>query len=320
MKYQITLGKLRKADRFNDRIEVGNVPRRLNNSVCVRLGYDEKTVTFWGTSDDPNWKPSKYSTRPSQVGFAVDIETDPAAPDETVVEVDWNDFQVERQAPSRIDWEGLTPRAILEAFVDPEDLGLEEIPADIEKSLKNLEEEGSGGWGTFATLNGVDIEFEFSTSANRGKTRFGKPATMKIKKVTLKGGGWDRNSQLQRRMEPPTPERLTELVHKYEEIRDFVFERDHRREKAERERKERARAVKARREAFSKELGPAKDLTSSIATESIHTVAEWPKAISINLSKLTPEQAARAVKEFDAVLDWIESEPVAEEKNEKVSE
>ena len=313
MKYQTTLGALRKkCDRYHDRarLTLGNVPRRKNSPVYARLGYDDKTVIFSATAPDPDptWKPSKWNTTRREVGFAVDIVFEKDAPDETVVEVDWADFMVERQRPSRIDWEGLTPREILEGFVDPEGDGFEEIPDGIEKSLKELEKTGSSGYGTFASLNGVDIEFEVQSSANRGMTRFGRPATARIEKVSMKGGGWDRDSQLTRRMESPTKERLTELVHKFEEIRDFVFERDHRRDKAAKEREERARAVKKRRKEFLKELGSAKDLTSSIATSSEYTVKEWPKAIEINLSKLTPEQAARAVKEFDAVLAWIESE------------
>ncbi len=174
--------------------------------------------------------------------------------DDHLFEARLSDFLVEYQEPSEIIWESPSVREILEAFADPDDMG-EELPEQIVKQLDKADAENSQPRDRY-TLDDVEIEFDQSSSGgrfNHGKTRLGVPLLRQVNKVTLKGGGWDRDSQLQRRMEKPTAERLSELAHKFEEVKEFAFERD----QVQREAAERRKTAENEKKARVKTLRPS---------------------------------------------------------------
>lgn len=314
MKYQVTVGDARSSSRNFKRLEIGNVPKRPDNKITIDF-YPSPSpgkpgvAIFRGNSDDPTWKPSKWSSRPDTVSFVADVTVPADAPDDYIIEVLWSDFAPEYQKPKSIKWDGPSIREALEAMIGEDRAELEGLPAGIEDTLKKIEKGGPCPY-TF-TLDGVEIKFDESKNSRHGKTRLGSPEIREIKKVSLRAGGWDRHSQINRSMLnlKDRPHWESELHHKFEECVDFQAEKDLAAEAAAKRRKDLAVAAKRRLTAFKANM-KKEDLTSEALSKcSDYTLDRWANGkIEIDLKSFTAEQAARIVKEIDAVLAWVESE------------
>ena len=278
-----------------------------DKDVRIEGGYS-RTVTF--SKPHPT---DKNNRRVIDVVLPKDLKE---LPGDFVIEADPADFVDEYQPASEVKWLTLTPRQILEAFADPDEMG-EELPENVEKSLKKKEDEGSAYWGTF-TIDDVEIEIEEKSGRSFGYrarpwnfTRLGQPLTRGIEKVSLKSGGWDRHDQLKRAMAKPKEARLTELVHKFEECKEYAIDRKIRKDDAARIRNEREKAAKNRVKTLKKLL-PVEELTSKVVSNNLRDGWQAERTlgpsgkIEINLGSLPPELAADLLRQLDFVMTEVE--------------
>lgn len=305
--FTVSIAAARRGDSWN-RLTVGKTKN--GNEINARLSHDEKKVLISAVGPDPSWKPSKYSKRPETIAFAVDLPIPEGASEVTFTEAD---LKVEYQTPRKVNWKGLSTKDVLEAFLDD----MDPDAALSKKTLARLKE-GGGGFSDRFMQDDVSIEFEIRSSSTRyGKTRFGVPVTKSIEKVTFSAGGWERHSKITRSMKEPTAERLSELVHKFEECKEFAFDRDQGEAKKRRDREALAVKQEKRRVDFAAALNVEELASKQIGGASEWTRKEWPnKSVSIDLKNFSAEVAARIVNEIDSVLAWVEEE-VEQEKNKK---
>ena len=191
-------------------------------------------------------------------------------------------------------------------------------PADVFRTLKedpDAEFDPSDSWRRdWFEIDGVEVKLETLCLNSRrfgGGTRYGAPRKHRIESVKLKAGGYAADDQKRRAMKDffKRDEWKSELFFKFDELREFAFERDqgidarHRAEKARREARE------ARRDSFEK--------ADEGHDRETHFGPDVPEELTLDLAGIDPRDLPDLLDLIDVTVRELKA---AKEWNEKVSE
>lgn len=197
------------------------------------------------------------------------------------------------------EWDGPSPTDVFDA--------LNEDPERIHKFKDQWSRD------RFA-IDGVSVELETRCLNDRRfeqGTRYGLPRRFRIEEVRLQAGGYSANDQKRRGMKNlfKREEWESELLFKFEELRDYAFDMDQAKDARRRASKAREAKLKARRQAFKEADGDAKRET--------FFGADVPETLTLDLSKIDPRDLPDLLDLIDVTVRELVA---ANEWNEKVSE